>query len=356
MAPEALRGNSVSNKSDIYSFGIILQEILLRSKPYAANEPELEISEIKKLVSAYDTSFRPSLPGFQGEWTELAAMCWHENPNLRPSFASVRRSLINLNGGNDTNAVESMISRLETHTKHLEEIVEQRSSELVAERSVAENLICELLPRSVFEKLKAGKQIEPESFEQVTLFSSDIKGFTQIATTATPMGIVMLLNQLYMLFDDILLKYDVYKVATIGDAYIVVSGLPERNGDRHAGEIASMALQMIDSIKDFEIPHLPGSFLKMRVGLHTGPCVAAITGLKMPRYLLFGETVNTGAQIEASGAPMRIHMSDTTTQLLEGDGRFVVEFRVDKVDIPGYGLIKSSWLIRNVDNSMSVSS
>ena len=351
MAPEVLRDNSVSNKSDMYSFGIIMQEVLLCSKPYAANEPQLETSDITKLVLAHDTYFRPSLPGFQAEWTDLARNCWHENPDLRPSFASARRSLIKLNGGKDMNAVESMLSRMETHTKHLEEIVEQRSSELVAERFVTENLICELLPRSVFEKMKSGKEIEPESFEQVTLFSSDIIGFTQIATTATPLGIVMLLNQLYMLFDEIIVKYDVYKVATIGDAYIVVSGLPERNGDRHAGEIASMALEMIASIKDFEIPHMPGSFLKMRVGLHSGPCVAAITGLKMPRYLLFGETVNTGARIEAAGEPMRVHMSDTTTQLLESDGRFVVELRAEKVDIPGYGLVQTSWLIKNVDNT-----
>ena len=351
MAPEVLRDNSVSNKSDMYSFGIILQEVLLRSKPYAGNEPQLDTNDITKLVSAHGASFRPSLPGFQEEWTDLAGTCWHENPNLRPSFASIQYSLIKLNGGKDLNVVESMLNRMETHTKHLEEIVEQRSSELVAERCIAESLICELLPRSVFEKLKAGKHKEPESFEQVTLFSSDIKGFTQIARTATPMGIVMLLNQLYMLFDDIILKYDVYKVATIGDAYIVVSGLPERNGDRHAGEIASMALEMIDSIKDFEIPHVPGSFLKMRVGLHTGPCVAAITGIKMPRYLLFGETVNTGARIEAAGEPMRVHMSDTTTQLLERDGRFVVEPRALKVDIPGHGLVQTSWLIGNVENT-----
>ena len=353
MAPEVLRDNSVSNKSDMYSFGIILQEVLLRSKPYAANGTQLDTNDIIKLVSAHGTSFRPSLPGFQEEWADLAGTCWHENPNLRPSFANIQYSLIKLNGGKDYNVVESMLNRMETHTKHLEEIVEQRSFELVAERCIAENLICELLPRSVFEKLKAGKQIKPESFEQVTLFSSDIKGFTQIASTATPMGIVMLLNQLYMLFDNIIVKYDVYKVATIGDAYIVVSGLPERNGDRHAGEIASMALEMIDSIKDFEIPHMPGSFLKMRVGLHTGPCVAAITGLKMPRFLLFGETVNTGARIEAAGEPMRVHMSDTTTQLLEHDGRFVVDPRALKVDIPGHGLIQTSWLIGNVGNTSS---
>ena len=355
MAPEVLRDNSVSNKSDMYSFAIIMQEVLLRSKPYATSQPQLETSDIAKLVSARDTSFRPSLPGFQMEWINLAGNCWHENPNLRPSFLSVQKSLIMLNGGKDINAVESMLNRMETHTKHLEEIVEQRSSELVTERCVAENLICELLPRSVFEKLKAGKQIKPESFEQVTIFSSDIKGFTQIATTATPMGIVMLLNRLYNQFDNLILKYDVYKVATIGDAYIVVSGLPQRNDDRHAGEIASMALEMIDSIKDFEIPHLPGSFLKMRIGLHTGPCVAAITGTKMPRYLLFGETVNTGARIEAAGEPMRVHMSDTTTQLLEGDGRFVVEPRAEEIDIPGHGLVQTSWLMGFIENAADIS-
>ena len=351
VAPEVLRDNSFNSKNDVYSFGIIMQEVLLRSKPYAANEPQLEVSDITKLVSAYGTPFRPFIPGFQTEWTDLAGKCWHENPNLRPSFARVRQSLIQINGGEDINAIESMFNRMEIHTKRLEEIVEQRSSQLVAERCIAENLICELLPRSVFEKLKAGKHIEPESFDMVTIFSSDIKGFTQIATTASPMGIVILLNQLYILFDNILLKYDVYKVATIGDAYIVVSGLPERNGDRHAGEVASMALEMMDSIKDFEIPHLPGSNLKMRVGLHSGSCVAAITGLKMPRYLLFGETVNTGARIEAAGEPMRVHMSDTTTLLLEDDDRFVVEPRAEKVDIPGYGVMQTSWLIRNIDNA-----
>ena len=350
MAPEVLRGNFISSKSDIYSFGIMIQEVLLRSKPYAANKPRPEASDIRKLVSAHGTCYRPSLPGLQAEWIDLAERCWREDSNLRPLFSNIRYSLIMLNGGKDINAVESMISRMEVHTKHLEEMVEQRSSQLMAERSVTENLLCELLPRSVFKKLKAGIKIEPESFDVVTLFSSDIKGFTRIAATATPMGIVTLLNQLYMQFDDIILKYDVYKVATIGDAYIVVSGLPERNGDRHAGEIASMALEMIDSIEDFEIPHVPGSFLKMRVGLHTGPCVAAITGLKMPRYLLFGETVNTGARIEAAGEPMRVHMSDTTTLLLQGDDRYVVEPRAEKVDIPGYGVIQTSWLIRDIDN------
>ena len=354
LAPEVLRGNPASNKSDVYSFGIIMQEVLLRSKPYAANEPCVEPSKIVELVSALDgSSFRPSLPGFNAEWAALAERCWHDQPHLRPSFADVRRSLINLNGGRDINAVESMLNRMEVHTRNLEEVVEQRSFELVAEKSRVETLICELLPRSVFEQLKKGKQIQPEQFDNVTIFSSDIEGFTKIAACASPMGIVTLLNDLYMLFDNIIMKYDVYKVATIGDAYIVASGLPIRNGDRHAAEIAAMALEMIKSIKGFEIPHIPGSFLNMRVGLHSGPCVAAIVGIKMPRYLLFGETVNTGAQVEASGEAMRVHVSHTTTEILTCDGRFLVELRDGKVDIPGYGMIQTSWLMGMIDDGLS---
>ena len=349
MAPEVLRGNTANNNSDLYSFGIIMQEVLLRSKPYAANDPYVEPSKIVELVSATDgKSFRPSLPGFQAEWTDLAERCWHDQPHLRPSFASVRRSLIMLNGGKDINAVESMLNRMEVHTRNLEDVVEQRSFELVAEKSRAETLICELLPRSVFDQLKTGTQIEPEHFDKVTIFSSDIEGFTKIAAYATPMGIVTLLNDLYMLFDNVLIKYDVYKVATIGDAYIVASGLPIRNGNRHAGEIAAMALEMIESIKGFEIPHIPGSFLNMRVGLHSGPCVAAVVGIKMPRYLLFGETVNTGALVEASGEAMRVHVSHTTAEILECDGRFLMEPREEKVEIPGYGMLQTSWLNRMI--------
>ena len=119
MAPEVLRGNPTSNKSDVYSFGIIVQEVLLRSKPYAANEPCFAPSEVVKLVSATDgTSFRPSIPGYQAQWTDLAECCWHNQPHLRPSFASVRRSLIILNGGKEINAVESMPNRMEIHTRN----------------------------------------------------------------------------------------------------------------------------------------------------------------------------------------------------------------------------------------------
>ena len=350
MAPEVLHSqNDISKKCDVYSFGIMIQEIMLQSKPYANNDPPLHPREIIKQVSDDEQQLRPVMLGLTSEWVELASKCWDQNPNLRPTFSEVNKKLIRLNMGKRNNAVESMVDRLEAHTQYLEEVVELRSSELVAEKALSENLICELLPRCVFEQLKQGKQVKPETFEQVTMFFSDIEGFTKIAASSSPMEIVSLLNRLYTLFDNAIVNYDAYKVATIGDAYIIVSGLPERNGDRHAGEIASLALELIDLIDGFEISHIPGTFLNMRVGLHSGPCVAAITGLKMPRYLLFGDIVNIGARIEALGKSMMVHMSDTTTGLLAEDQRFVIEQHETKLDVPGYGEMQTSWLTRNAN-------
>ena len=348
MAPEVLRHATTTPKIDVYSFGIITQEVLLHSKPYSANEPLLDASEVVRLVSETGPLYRPKLTGFSQDWTELTHLCWHENPKFRPTFGNIQQRLVNLSGGQAVNVVDSMINRLEVHTKHLEDIVQKRSLELEAEKTKAETLVCELLPPSVFEQLKKGMQVEPETFKEATLFFSDIVGFTSIAGSASPMEIVSLLNRLYMLFDNVIVKYDVYKVATIGDAYIVVSGVPIRNGNRHAGEIASMALDLLACIEGFEIDHMPGSYLQMRIGLHSGPCVAAITGLKMPRYLLFGETINTGTKIEALGESMKIHASDTTSELLAKDKSFTLVPRSEEVDVSGYGVIQTTWLMAKV--------
>ena len=352
MAPEVLRHGRMGPKSDVYSFGIITQEVLLCTKPYGFNEPPLDASGIVNLVSQAGSLHRPKIGEISGDWNELANICWHEEPSVRPTFGDIQRRLVKLSGGRAVSVVESMLYRLEAHTKHLENIVQERSLELEAEKTKAETLICELLPPSVFEQLKKGKQLKPEIFREATLFFSDIEGFTSIASIASPMEIVSLLNRLYIFFDNVIVKYDVYKVATIGDAYIVVSGVPVRNGNRHAGEIASMALELIAGIEGFEIDHTPGSYLKMRVGLHSGPCVAAVTGIKMPRYLLFGETVNTGTKIEALGESMKIHLSDTTSKLLAEDDRFVLLPRSEKIDVPGYGKIQTSWLTTNFHSDL----
>uniref|UniRef100_A0A8C5X7D9 Guanylate cyclase domain-containing protein n=1 Tax=Malurus cyaneus samueli TaxID=2593467 RepID=A0A8C5X7D9_9PASS len=114
------------------------------------------------------------------------------------------------------------------------------------------------------------------------------------------MQVVEMLNNLYVCFDTRIESYDVYKVETIGDAYMVVSGLPERNGTKHAHEIAKMSLDLVAAVRQVLIPHMPTGRLELRAGIHTGPCVAGVVGYKMPRYCLFGDTVNTASRMEST--------------------------------------------------------
>ena len=124
--------------------------------------------------------------------------------------------------------------------------------------------------RSVADSLKSGKAVEAVWYECVTIYFSDIVGFTTISALSSPMEVVDLLNDLYTMFDSILEDFDCYKVETIGDAYMVVSGLPTRNGDLHAREISRMALSILDAVNHFRIRHRPDEQLKIRIGIHSG--------------------------------------------------------------------------------------
>ncbi len=123
-----------------------------------------------------------------------------------------------------------------------------------------------------------------ESFDCVTIYFSDIVGFTLLCSESTPLQVVDFLNDLYTLFDSTIENFDVYKVETIGDAYMVVSGLPVRNADRHAGEIASMSVTLLEEVRRFRVRHRPQDTLMLRAGIHSGPVCAGVVGRKMPRY------------------------------------------------------------------------
>uniref|UniRef100_A0A182JVW7 guanylate cyclase n=1 Tax=Anopheles christyi TaxID=43041 RepID=A0A182JVW7_9DIPT len=218
-----------------------------------------------------------------------------------------------------------------------------RTMELRMEKGKSDRLLYQMLPPAVVKQLKQQRQVPAETFDAVTIFFSDIVGFTDISASSSAMEVVTMLNTLYRLFDSIILKYDVYKVETIGDAYMVVSGLPQRNGNRHAGEIAMMSLDLVCGISGFTIPHMINRTLEIRVGINTGPCVAGVVGTTMPRYCLFGDTINTASRMESTGEPMKIHISESTKDVLDKLGGFKINLR-GTVDVKGKGTMQTFWL------------
>ncbi|XP_006822860.1 atrial natriuretic peptide receptor 1-like, partial [Saccoglossus kowalevskii] len=334
-----------SQKGDVYSYSIILQEIATRGGPYCMTD--LEPKEIAEKVANHEIPpFRPKVTSetVDSRYLQLMRDCWVSNPNDRPTFSQIVQRLKKINKGKQSNLIDNMIQMMEKYANHLEDLVSERTKQLAEEQRKTDELLYRMLPRAVAEQLKQGKDLKPENFDSVTIFFSDIVGFTALAGSCTPMQVVDLLNDLYTTFDSIIENHDVYKVETIGDAYMVVSGLPTPNGSRHAAEICNMALDLLTSVTSFKIRHRPEKQLQLRIGIHSGSCVAGVVGLKMPRYCLFGDTVNYASRMESSGLALRIHVSPECKTILDGIGGYHMTER-GPVTLKGKGTIVTYFLV-----------
>ncbi|XP_064355108.1 atrial natriuretic peptide receptor 1 [Dromaius novaehollandiae] len=350
-APELLRMETPpargTQKGDVYSFGIILQEIALRNGVFYVEGLELSPKEIiERVKSGERPSFRPSagVGSHAEELGQLMQHCWAEDALERPDFSQIKVQIRKFNRESSGNILDNLLSRMEQYANNLEELVEERTQAYLEEKRKAEALLYQILPHSVAEQLKRGETVQAEAFDSVTIYFSDIVGFTALSAESTPMQVVTLLNDLYTCFDAIIDNFDVYKVETIGDAYMVVSGLPVRNGKLHAREVARMSLALLDAVRSFKIRHRPQQQLKLRIGIHTGPVCAGVVGLKMPRYCLFGDTVNTASRMESNGEALKIHISAVTGAVLEEFGCFELQLRGD-VEMKGKGKVRTYWLL-----------
>jgi len=280
------------------------------------------------------------------EIIKMMTKCWSEDPLDRPDFSALKVAIRKLNKDNESsNILDNLLSRMELYANNLEALVEERTSDYLEEKRKCEDLLFELLPKSVASQLIQGQSVIAETFNSVTIYFSDIVGFTSLSASSTPLEVVDFLNDLYTCFDEIIGNFDVYKVETIGDAYMVVSGLPTPNGIKHAREIARMSIRLLEKVKTFQIRHKPKEKMKLRIGLHTGPCCAGVVGVKMPRYCLFGDAVNTASRMESNGEPMKIHVSSETKQVLDKFNTFDLERRSPDIEVKGKGRMTTYWLL-----------
>ncbi|KAM4546060.1 retinal guanylyl cyclase 1 [Odontesthes bonariensis] len=348
-APELLRNPSQRKKGtfcgDVYSFSIVAQEIISRSTPFCMLDmpPKEIISKVKEPPPLC----RPIMSVEEAplDVIQIMKQSWSEESQKRPTFEEIFKQFKGITKGKKTNIIDSMLRMLEQYSSNLEDLIRERTEELEVERQKTDKLLSQMLPRSVAQALKTGKPVKPEHFSEITLYFSDIVGFTTISALSEPIEVVDLLNDLYSLFDAIIPLHDVYKVETIGDAYMVASGVPNRNDNRHAAEMSNMSLDILQCIGTFRMRHMPDLKVRIRIGLHTGPVVAGVVGLTMPRYCLFGDTVNTASRMESTSLPYRIHVNQRTVEILNNlNLGYKIQIR-GLTELKGKGIETTYWLV-----------
>jgi class 3 adenylate cyclase len=233
----------------------------------------------------------------------------------------------------------AMADTIQVHSENLEDLVRQRTRELTEEKQTSERLLLNVLPGPIAERLKTGENLIVDRFDAVSVLFADIVGFTTLSSHTSPEALVAMLNELFSTFDKLAEQHGLEKIKTIGDAYMVVAGIPYPVAD-HATAITHMAIDMIASIEAYGRRN--NSPLTIRVGIHTGSVVAGVIGTKKFIYDLWGDTVNTASRMESHGVPGRIHVSETMYLLLADS--FDFEKRAP-IEVKGKGTMQTYLVI-----------
>ncbi|CAG5113151.1 Oidioi.mRNA.OKI2018_I69.chr2.g7286.t1.cds [Oikopleura dioica] len=277
--------------------------------------------------------------------------CLHADPSLRYQSAASALSDLNTRGlVVKRDVVEIMLDTLEYYSRDLERQIAAKKVEYERERQRADDINFILLPAQIVENMKYGDSTNTfaRHHENVSLYFSDICGFTSLGKRSTPTQVMQMIGKLFKLFDETIAEFNCQKIETIGDAYFAVSGCPAEY-EFHASEIAQFALSIRNRyICDFEIPHLPNDRFQMRIGLHTGPVTSAVVGKIMPKWCLFGENVKIVENCETYGVPDQIHLTQAIADILakakSQTGLFSNEkarFTIREREITGKGFAKA---------------
>jgi class 3 adenylate cyclase len=231
--------------------------------------------------------------------------------------------------------IHRYFQEIQSRKKELENLV----TEVEVARDQSEKLLLNILPHTIAKQLKQGVYPIAESFPNATVLFADLVGFTQLSTEVPAVELVELLNKIFSIFDQLAEQYGVEKIKTIGDAYMVVGGVPQPHPDC-AKAIAQMALDMQQEVR--QLAAETGIPLNIRIGINNGPVVAGVIGIKKFIYDLWGDAVNTASRMESHGIPGQIQVSEVTYFRLRD--RFDFQSR-GAIQVKGKGMMKTYLLL-----------
>ena len=208
----------------------------------------------------------------------------------------------------------------------LENIINERTEELVKAKEESEKLLANVLPKDTAAEIKSKGRASSHKYQMVTVLFSDIQGFTKIAEHMNPETLIDLLDNFFFNFDMVVEKYNIEKIKTIGDAYMCAGGIPYKNRTNPV-EVVLAALEMQQHIKNLQIESQTtnASIWDLRIGIHTGPIIAGVVGQKKLSYDIWGDTVNIASRMESSGEIGKVNISGITYELVKDF--FICEYR-----------------------------
>jgi class 3 adenylate cyclase len=208
------------------------------------------------------------------------------------------------------------------------------------EKKRSESLLLNILPAETAKELKQHGKVEAVKFDEVTVLFTDFVQFTKVAEQTEPEQLVKSIDYYFKGFDEITTKYGLEKIKTVGDSYMCACGLPTLNPS-HAKNVIHAAKEMIELVRS-ELNAADGlNHFEVRVGIHTGPVVAGIVGIKKWQYDIWGDTVNIASRMESMSLPGRINLSETTYNEVKDE--FPCEYR-GEIEVKNRGPMKMYFL------------
>lgn len=224
--------------------------------------------------------------------------------------------------------------------------IRKSKAKLQKEKDRSENLLLNILPEEIANELKEKGKSMARDFEMVSILFSDFIGFTEASAKLSAHDLLTEINACFEAFDNIMGKYGIEKIKTIGDAYMSAGGLPVPTEDSVKNTIlAALEMQTFITMRKVEMDALGKHAFQMRIGIHTGPVVAGIVGVKKFQYDIWGDTVNTANRMESKGEVGKVNISKATYELLKDDKIFTFETR-GKIEVKGKGEIEMYFVER----------
>jgi guanylate cyclase len=222
---------------------------------------------------------------------------------------------------------------------------------LRVEQEKSESLLLNVLPKEAADRLKGGSQIIADYYDSASILFADLVGFTPLSAVLSPEAMVEILNEIYSHFDSLAEKYDVEKIRTIGDNYMVAAGLPRRRPD-HAQALARMALEMNEYMASR--PPIGNQRMDFRIGINSGAVIGGVIGIKKFHYDVWGDSVNIASRMESQGVPGKIQIAPGTYELIQGE--FICEPH-GSIEVKGKGLMET-WFLQGLkaENQMLTAS